>query len=109
MASRTHVRAEPAKGTRSALIGHLLVELVREGEGEGHQLLGLTAGVSGTCAQVSTRHAFCAISATVEHLLGGVSEHDTLVTGTVVLEVTVVEALGDIGGLLLDSDEDVAG
>jgi hypothetical protein len=35
-------------------------------------------------------------------------EHDTLVTGTVVLEVSVVETLGNVGGLLLDGDEDVA-
>lgn len=44
-----------------------------------------------------------------ERTVGGVSEHDTLVTGSVVLESSVVESLGDIGRLLLDGDEDVAG
>lgn len=35
--------------------------------------------------------------------------HDTLVTGTVVLEVTVVKTLGNVGGLLLDGNKDVTG
>jgi hypothetical protein len=43
------------------------------------------------------------------HLVGGITEHDTLVTGTVVLQVSVVETLGDIGRLLLDGDQDVTG
>ena len=42
-------------------------------------------------------------------LVGSVTEHDTLVTGTVALEVTVVETLGNVGRLLLNGDEDVAG
>ncbi len=41
--------------------------------------------------------------------VGGVAEHNTLITGTVAFKGPVVEALGDIGGLLLDRDEDVAG
>lgn len=43
------------------------------------------------------------------YLIGSITEHDTLVTGTVVLQVTVVETLGDIGRLLLDGDQDVTG
>jgi hypothetical protein len=43
------------------------------------------------------------------YLIGGITEHDTLVTGTVVLQVTVVQTLGDIGGLLLDGNQDVTG
>lgn len=43
------------------------------------------------------------------YLISGITEHDTLVTGTVVLQVTVVQTLGDIGRLLLDSDQDVTG
>ena len=35
------------------------------------------------------------------------NSHDTLVTGTVVLNRSVVKTLGDIGGLLLNSDKDV--
>ena len=43
-------------------------------------------------------------------LVCGVAEHYALVAGTELLELLfVVEALGDVGGLLLDSDEDVAG
>jgi hypothetical protein len=41
-------------------------------------------------------------------LVGSISKHDTLITGTMVLEQTVVETLGNIGTLLLDGDEDVA-
>lgn len=53
-----------------------------EGDGEGHQ---------------------------VGALVRGIAEHDTLVTSTVVLEIAVVKTLGDIGRLLLDGDEHVAG
>lgn len=35
------VGAEPSELTRAAEVGHLLVELVREHEGKGHELLGL--------------------------------------------------------------------
>jgi hypothetical protein len=38
-----------------------------------------------------------------------VDSHDTLVTSTVVLQVTVVQTLSDIGRLLLDGNQDVAG
>lgn len=37
-----------------------------------------------------------------------ITEHDTLVTGAMVLERAVVETLGNIGRLLLDRDENVA-
>lgn len=42
-------------------------------------------------------------------LVGGIAEHNALVTGTMVLEVTVVETLSDIWGLLLNGDENVEG
>jgi hypothetical protein len=43
-------------------------------------------------------------------LIGGITEHDTLVTGTELLKGgIVVETLSDIWRLLLDGDEDVAG
>lgn len=42
-------------------------------------------------------------------LIGGIAEHDTLVTGTDVLELGGIDGLGDIRGLLLDSNNDVAG
>lgn len=42
-------------------------------------------------------------------LIGGVSEHDSLITSTNVLELHVVDRLSDIGGLLLDGDDNVAG
>ena len=49
----------------------------------------------------SERHIF-------GRLVCGIAEHDALITGTVVLEGAVVEPLCDIGGLLLDRDENVA-
>ena len=41
-------------------------------------------------------------------LIGGVSKHDTLVTGSNVLDIDGIDRLGNIGGLLLDGDNDVA-
>jgi len=42
-------------------------------------------------------------------LIGGITEHDTLVTGTKLLEsLLVVETLSNVGRLLLNSNEDVA-
>lgn len=77
------VGSEPWEGAVTAGSGHGSVQSVGELGGEGEQLGGL---------------------------VGGISEHDTLVTGTELLEgLLVVQALGDIGGLLLDGDEDVAG
>lgn len=77
------VGAEPGEGAVTAGSRHGSVELVGEEKGEGEELRGL---------------------------VGGVSEHDTLVTGTELLEgLLVVETLGDIGGLLLNGDEQVKG
>ena len=77
------VRAQPGQGAVVAGILHGLVELVREQQGQGEQLGGL---------------------------VGGVSEHDTLVTGTELLEsLVVVKTLSDIGRLLLNGNENVAG
>ena len=42
-------------------------------------------------------------------LIGGISEHDSLVTGTDVLQLGGIDRLGDIGGLLLDGHNHVAG
>jgi hypothetical protein len=76
------VRSQPWDGAVLAGIGHSLVELVGEEEGKGQELRGL---------------------------VGGISEHDTLVTGTKLLEsLLVVETLSDIGRLLLNGNEDVA-
>ena len=41
-------------------------------------------------------------------LVGGVTEHDSLVTGSNVLDVGGVNRLGNVGGLLLDGNNDVA-
>lgn len=76
------VGSEPSERTVAAGGSHGQVELVREHEGQGHQL---------------------------GRLVGSVAEHDTLVTGSVVLERAMVKTLGDIGRLLLDGDEHVAG
>jgi len=77
------VGAEPAELSAAPELGHLHVELVGEHEGEGHELGGL---------------------------VGGIAEHDTLISGSGVLDLALnVDSLGDIGGLLLDGDEDVAG
>jgi hypothetical protein len=43
-------------------------------------------------------------------LIGGITEHDTLVTSTELLKsLLVVKTLGDIGRLLLNGNENVAG
>lgn len=76
------VRKEPRESARAASRSHGSVELVGEDNGEGHELLSL---------------------------VGSITEHDTLVTSTEELEGTVVETLSDIGGLLLNGNEDVAG
>lgn len=77
------VGSEPGEGAVAAGSGHGSVELVGEEESEGEELRGL---------------------------VGGIAEHDTLVTGTELLEgLLVVETLRDIGGLLLNGDEQVAG
>ena len=77
------VGTAPGKGTVAAGLGHGGVQLVGKLEGEGEELRGL---------------------------IGGIAEHDTLVTSTEVLEALVkVETLSDIGRLLLNGNEEVAG
>jgi len=77
------VGAEPRERAVAAGSGHGSVELVGEEEGEGEELGGL---------------------------IGGIAEHDTLITGTESLEAVVkVKTLGDIRRLLLNGDEKVAG
>lgn len=78
---RLRVGSEPAERTVSSGSGHRGVELVRERDRQGHHL---------------------------GRLVRGVAEHDTLVTGTDLLERTVVETLRNVRGLLLDGNEDVA-
>lgn len=77
------VGTEPGDGAVDTSLLHRSVELVREQEGEGQELRGL---------------------------VGGITEHDTLVTGTELLQsLIVVETLSNVGGLLLNGDKDVAG
>jgi hypothetical protein len=76
------VRSKPGEGFGSSGHGERLVEFVGENDGKGHQFFGFGCGVS---------------------------EHETLITGTMVFEGTMVKTLGDIGGLLLNRDENVAG
>ena len=75
----------PQPGDLAALasIGHGLVELVGEDDGQRKQLGGL---------------------------VGGVSEHDTLVTSAELLKgLLVVQTLGNVGRLLLNGNQNVAG
>lgn len=77
------VGAEPGEGAVAASGGHGSVELVGELEGKREELGGL---------------------------IGGITEHDALVTGTEALEsLLVVETLSNIRGLLLNGDEQVQG
>lgn len=77
------VGAEPGQAAVTAGSRHGSVELVGKLEGEGEELGGL---------------------------VGGITEHDTLVTGTKALKSLVkVETLSNIGGLLLNGNEQVEG
>ena len=77
------VRAEPGDGAIFTGISHGLVQLVGKDDSQGEELRGL---------------------------VGGITKHDTLVTSTELLKsLLVVKTLGDIRGLLLNSDQDVAG
>lgn len=77
------VGPQPGEGAIATGSGHGSVELVGEEEGEGKKLRGL---------------------------VGGIAEHDTLVTSTELLEsLLVVETLSDIGRLLLNGDKEVEG
>lgn len=75
------VRSEPGKSAPAGN-GQSLVELVGKHNRKRHQFRGFRSRIS---------------------------KHDTLIAGTVALERAVVETLGDIGGLLFNSDKDVAG
>ena len=77
------VGSQPRQRAVAAGSRHGSVELVGEGESEGEELGGL---------------------------VGGITEHDTLVTSTEALEsLLVVQTLGNIGRLLLNSNEQVEG
>lgn len=77
------VGAQPRQGAIAAGSGHGSIELVRQEQGQGEEL---------------------------RSLIGGIAEHDTLVTSAELLEgLVVVETLGDIGRLLLNGDEEVQG
>lgn len=77
------IGAQPLEGSILANVGETLAEAGGEEVGEGHELGGL---------------------------IGGVAEHDALVTSADLLDALVeVDALGDIGALLLDGNDDVAG
>src|SRR5690606_30166177 len=77
------VWAQPWKGAITTGLGHVGVELMGEEEGQWEEFWGL---------------------------VGGISEHDTLVTSSKLLKcLLVVKTLGDIWRLLLNSDQDVAG
>ena len=76
------IRAKPRQEARAACRGHGRIELVGEHDGEWHILW---------------------------RLIGGIAKHDPLVSRAVILEGAMVETLGNVGGLLFNGDEDVAG
>src|SRR5699024_7414098 len=77
------VRTDPWEGTIETSVLHGLVQLVGKQNGQGKELRGLVRGIA---------------------------KHDTLVTGTKLLKSRlIVETLSNIGRLLLDSDQDIAG
>lgn len=76
------VGAEPRERSVTTSGRHSGVQLVGKHEGKGEELRGL---------------------------ISGIAEHDALVTGTELLEsLIVVKTLGDIGGLLLNGNKQVA-
>lgn len=76
------VGSEPAHRAVTTGSGHSGVKLVGEHDGKRHHLGGL---------------------------VGSVTEHDTLITSTNLLEGTVVETLSNVGRLLLNGNQDVTG
>lgn len=76
------VGSEPAQRTVTTGSGHSGVKLVGEHDGKGHHFGGF---------------------------VGSVTEHDTLVTSTDLLEGTVVKTLSNVGRLLLNGNQDVTG
>lgn len=79
---RLRVGSEPAHRAVTTGNGHSSVKLVSEHDGKRHHLGGL---------------------------VGSVTEHNTLVTSTNLLEGTVVETLSNVGRLLLNGNQDVTG
>lgn len=77
------VGSEPRESAITTGSSHVGVQLVGKNDGQGEELGGL---------------------------ISGISEHDTLVTGTKLLKsLLVVEPLGNVLGLLLNGNQDVAG
>lgn len=77
------VWAQPWEGTITTGLGHVGVKLMGEEEGQWEEFWGL---------------------------IGSITEHDTLVTSSELLKsLLVVKTLGDIWGLLLNGNQDVAG
>lgn len=73
---------EPRKQSGTTSSSHRSVQLVCEDDSERHELLSL---------------------------IGGIAEHDTLITGTDVLQRTMIQTLSNIWRLLLNRDKNVAG
>jgi len=76
------VWSEPGEGAGPSGDSQSLVQFVGKNNGERHQFRGFRSGIS---------------------------EHETLITGTVVFERALVETLGNVGRLLFNGDKDVAG
>ena len=77
------IGAEPPEGAILTDVGELLAELGGKEVGEGHGRIGL---------------------------VGGVAEHDALITGTdIEVGLANVDAAGNVGGLLVDANKDLAG
>lgn len=77
------IRPEPWKRAVAAGSRHIGVQLMGENDSQGEEL---------------------------RSLVGGISKHNTLVTGTKLLEsFFIVETLGNILGLLFNGDQDVTG
>ena len=75
------IRAEPRENPRAACRGQCRIELMRERNRKRHIL---------RC------------------LIGGIAKHDALVTCAMILERAMVKALGNVGRLLFNGNEDVA-
>lgn len=76
---------------------------MREDQSQRHELLGLAA-------RYLVRQPFSdSTSLDIKNALSSVTKHDTLITSTVALEVSVIKTLGNIGRLLLNGDQNVAG
>jgi hypothetical protein len=76
------IRAKPRQEARAACRCQCRIELVGERDGEWHILW---------------------------RLIGSIAKHDALVSRAVILERAMVETLGNVGRLLLNGYEDVAG